>query len=113
LLLPQFRKKSDHAEAAPGLETPDEVRQAEERDRALISRARRRREEVAVERARFELTQDKIVFGFELGLAAVVVTVTLVLSVLNPDLLPAVLLSGGGVGCLASWSKRRSARRDD
>lgn len=110
MLLPPFRKKSDHPEAAPGLQTPDEVRQAEERDQALTSQARRRREEVAAERARFELTRDKIVFGVELGLAAIVITVTLILSVLNPHMLPAVLLSGGGVGCLATWSRGRSTR---
>lgn len=110
MLLPQARKKSRQSDPALSLQTPDQVRQAEERDRALTRRARRRREEVAAERARFELTRDKIVFGFELVLTAIVVAVTLVLSALNSSLVPAVLLSGGGVGCFATLTRRRSTR---
>jgi hypothetical protein len=110
LLLPQSRKKSSQTDPELSLGTPDGVRRAEERDRALTARARRRREEIAAERAHFELTRDRITFGVELALGAAMLTVALVLSLLDPSLLPAVLLSGGGSGWLATRSRRRSRR---
>lgn len=56
-----------------------------------------------MERARFELTRDKIVFGVQLALAAVGV----VALVENPGLVPLVL-AGSGIGSLAAIKRRRS-----
>lgn len=95
----------------PRLETPNQFRRSEARDRALTLRARREREEVAVRRDSFELTRDKVVFGFELALAVAVVAAVVVLLVGNPDLLPVVLL-GGGLGYLANFRRRQRSGRD-
>lgn len=87
----------------PRLETPDQIRQSEERDRALARRAWREREELSVNRARFELTRDKIVFSVQLVLAAVGVVALLE----DPGLVP-LLLAGCGIGSLAAIKRRRS-----
>lgn len=47
-------------------------------DQALAARARRIQEEVAAERARFELMRDRIVFGFELVLAVITVALAVI-----------------------------------
>lgn len=70
------------------------------RDQALITRAKREQEEVAAERAHFELTRDKIVFGFQLALAVVMTAAVMTALALNPELIPMAVLGGGGVGGL-------------
>lgn len=109
MLLPQPRKKSNQADSAP-LGTPDQVRQSEEQDQALACRAKREQQEVAVERDRFELKRDKIIFAFELLLAAIVVIAMLVALASDPGLLLTLLLGGGGLGCLAAFFRRRPVR---
>ncbi|HEU4461587.1 MAG TPA: hypothetical protein VFR75_03225 [Solirubrobacterales bacterium] len=91
----------------PRLETPDQIRRSEERDRALAQRAQRRREELSVDRARFELTRDKIVFGVQLALAAVGFVGGVVALFADPGLVPLVL-AGGGISSLAAIRRRRS-----
>jgi hypothetical protein len=59
---PRHRRSIKQVEPPPRLETPDQVRRSEERDRALTRRAWRKQAEVAAERARFELARDRIVF---------------------------------------------------
>lgn len=89
------------------LETPEQARDSEARDQALTVRAKRRQEEVAVERARFELTRDKIVFSFSLMLAVVAAVVTVAV---HPESIPIALLGGGGLGGLAAVALRRSPK---
>lgn len=67
------------------------------RDQVLTSRAKRKQEEVAAERARFELIRDRIVFGFQLALAVVITVAGMTVLALNPELIPMALLGGGGV----------------
>lgn len=64
------------------------------------------REEVAVDRDRFELTRDKVVFGFELALAVAMLLAAAVVIALNPELAPFVLLGGGGIGGAATHRRR-------
>jgi hypothetical protein len=96
LLLPSPRKKSDQ-EATPLLETPDQIRLSIERDQALITRAQRERNEIAVARDRFKLGCDKIIFGFQLSLAITALVAALIILIINPELVPVTLLGGGGL----------------
>ena len=107
MLLPQPRRKLSQTHSAPPLETPEQVKRSEERDQALSGRARRELEEVVADRARFELSRDRIVFGFELILVAVAVAVGTVALVRDPELMPLVLLSGGGIGGVAAMVRRK------
>jgi len=66
---------------------------------------------VAAERARFELIRDKIVFGFELTLAAVLMVALVIALAMDPGLTPLALLGGSGVGGLVALFRRRSERR--
>ncbi len=109
MLLPQSPKKSKQVDLPPPLETPEECRRAEERDEALTKRAKRREAEVAADRASFELTRDKVTFGIELALAVVVLMAVGAVLAFNPELIPAVLLGGGGIGGVAAFLKRRPA----
>jgi len=109
LLLPHAHRKSPQADPRPRLGTPDQVRRSEERDEALSRRAERRRKEIAVERDRFELTRDKIVFCFELVAAAVLLVVLISQATSDPGLLRLLLLGGGGLGGVATLVRRRSA----
>jgi hypothetical protein len=67
------------------------------------------REEVAVDRDRFELTRDQIIFRIELALAVTILLAAVIVIVLNPELAPFVLLGGGGIGGVATVLKRRAA----
>ncbi|HSS42606.1 MAG TPA: hypothetical protein VLK37_08685 [Solirubrobacterales bacterium] len=107
MLLPQPRRKPGRTSSTPHLETPEEVKRSEEFDQALVSRARRRQEEVAADRARFELNRDRTIFGFELVLVALVVAVGAVALAKGSELMPLVMLGGGGVGGVAAIVKRR------
>lgn len=78
MLLPHPHRKAKEVEEPARLASPEECQRSEERDRALVSRARRRREEVAANRARFELTRDKIVFGFQLVSAAIALSAAVI-----------------------------------
>jgi hypothetical protein len=91
----------------PRLETPDQIRRSEARDRALAQRAERRRAELSVDRARFELTRDKIVFGVQVAFAAAGFLAVVVALVEEPGLVPLVL-AGSGIGSLAAIKRRRS-----
>lgn len=107
MLLPQSPKKSKQVDLPPSLETPEECRRAEERDKALRVRAKRRKEEAAADRARFELTRDKIVFGFQLAVAGIVFVGAVLVLAFNPESIPMALLGGGGIGGLAAFFKRK------
>jgi hypothetical protein len=109
MLLPQSPKKSKQVDLPPPLETPEECRRAEERDQALTKRAKRREAEAEADRARFELIRDMVTFGFELALAVIVLIVAAVVMASNPELIPVALLSGGGIGGIAVFRKRRTA----
>jgi hypothetical protein len=109
LLLPQPNRKSRQVETPPRLETPEQVRRSEERDQALARRAQREREEIAVDRARFELTRDKIVFGLEMVVATLVVVAGLVAALRDPGTLPLLLLGGGGLGGVVAFFRRSRA----
>lgn len=109
MLLPQSPKKSKQVDRPPPLETPEECRRAEERDQALTTRAQRREAEAAADRTRFELTRDKIVFSIELVVSLIVLLAVAAVSVLNPELIPVALLSGGGIGGVAVLRKRKTA----
>lgn len=111
MLLPQPRRKSRKVDPAPRLETPEQVRSSEALDQALTTRAKRQQEEAAAERARFELTRDKIVFGFELTLAVLMATALVITLALDPGLIPLALLGGSGVGGLVAVARRRSEGR--
>lgn len=72
-------------------------------------------EEVAIERARvavkrdcFELTRDTIVFVFQLALAVIMLLAAVLAIALNPDLVPVMLLGGGGIRGVAAVLKRRA-----
>jgi hypothetical protein len=73
LLLPQPQKKTKEAEAAPTLETAEQVERSLREDRALGFRALRRQAdnnaregEIRNERAEFELVRDKLYLVLEL-----------------------------------------------
>lgn len=109
MLLPQSPRKSKQVDLPPPLETPEECRRSEERDEALMKRAKRREAQAAADRACFELTRDKVTFGIELALVvAMFVAAAMVLAV-NPEQIPMVLLGGGGIGGVAAFRRRRSA----
>jgi hypothetical protein len=110
MLLPQSPKKSKQVDLPPPLETPEECRRAEERDMALTKRAERREAEVVADRASFELTRDKVVFAIELAVSLVVLLAATVILALNPASIPVALLSGGGIGGIAIFRKRKSAQ---
>jgi hypothetical protein len=109
MLLPQSPKKSKQVDLPPPLETPEDCRRAEERDQALTVRAKRREAEAAAERARFELMRDKVTFGVELVVALITFIAAAVVLAFNPELIPVALLSGGGMGWLVAFLKRKSA----
>jgi hypothetical protein len=110
MLLPQSPRKSKQVDLSPPLETPEECQRAEEQDEALTKRARRREAETAADRASFELTRDKLVFGIELALWLAVLLAAAVILALNPVLIPVALLSGGGMGGVAIFRKRKPAQ---
>jgi hypothetical protein len=111
LLLPQHRRKSKQVDIPPRLETPDQVRRSEERDRALARRAWRKREEVSAERARFELARDRIVFGLQLILAAIGFLAVAVALVRDPDPMWLTLIGGGWIGGAVAIKRRRPGER--
>ncbi len=96
--------------SVPSLDASEQIQFSIRREQALIVRAKREREQVAVERDHFELTKDKIAFGFELLLAVIAVVAVLIVLVANPDLIPGSLLGGGilggGIGLLRSREGR-------
>jgi hypothetical protein len=106
MLLPQSAK-SKQRDLPPPLETPEECFRAEERDEALTRRAKRREAEALADRARFELTRDKIVFGIELIVSLTVLVATAGVLALNPELVPMALL-GGGIGGVAVFRTRKT-----
>jgi hypothetical protein len=106
LLLPQSLKRSRQTDREPRPRTATEILGSEERDHALLARAKRAQEEIAVERARFELIRDKILFVLGLALAAFAVVTLTVLLIVDPGALPPGLLSGYGLGCAALLSRR-------
>jgi hypothetical protein len=106
MLLPQSPKKSKQADLQPPLETPEDCRRAEEQDQALTTRAKRREAEAAADRARFELTRDKITFSFEVAVTVVALMTAVVVLALNPELIPVALLGGGGIGGVVAFLKR-------
>lgn len=108
MLLPQS-PKSKQVDHPPPLETPEDCRRAEERDKALTRRAKRREAEASADRTRFELTRDKIIFGIELVVSLTVLIAAAVVLSLNPELIPLALLSGGGIGGVAVFRKRKTA----
>jgi hypothetical protein len=114
LLVPQPKRKLDQLEALPPLETPEQVQRSMESDLALNIRAQRRQEEsaaasrqVAADRDHFELTRDKIIFGFQLVGAVATLIVALILVIVNPDLVRAAL-AGAGLGGLGVLLRRRA-----
>jgi len=109
LLVPP-RKKSQ-PDPPPRLDTPEQIHHSEARDRALITRAQREQEETAANRAQFELIRDKIVFAVELLVAIALATAALVASLRDPELIPLLLLSGGGVGGVAAFVRRRASEQ--
>lgn len=109
MLLPQSPKKYRQVDPLPPLETPEECRRAEERDQALTKRAKRREAEAAADRARFELIRDKVVFGFELAVAGIVLIAAAGVMAFSPELIPVALLSGGGIGGSVALLKRKAA----
>jgi uncharacterized protein (UPF0371 family) len=111
LLLPQQRRKSKQVDLPSRLETPDQVRRSEERDRALARRARRKREEVSAERASFELARDRIIFGLQLALAAIGIVAIAIALERDPGLVPLLLLGGGWIGGLTAIKRRGSEDR--
>ena len=111
MLLPQSPKKSKQVDLPPLLETPEECRRAEEQDQALTMRAKRREAEAAADRARFELSKDKLIFSLELALAAVALVAVVVFLAINPELIPVTLLGGGGLGGFAALLKRQPGER--
>jgi hypothetical protein len=94
LLLPPRPRKSKQLGLPPPLETLQDCRLAEERDRALTKRAKRLKSEAAADRARFELTRDKVVFAVELAVAMVALIAMVLALVANPGLIPMALVSG-------------------
>lgn len=106
MLLPQTPWKSKQVERPPSLETPEECRRAEERDQALMERAKRREAETAADRARFELTRDKVIFGLELAVSGIMIVAAGLFLAFNPDLAPVMLLGGGGIGGVAKVDPR-------
>lgn len=108
MLLPQS-PKSKQVDLPPPLETPENCRLAEERDKALTRRAKRREAEAIADRARFELARDKVVFGIELIVSLTVLVAAAVVLALNPELIPVAFLSGGGIGGVAVFRKRKTA----
>lgn len=90
----------------PQLETSEDCRLSEERDQALMIRAKRRREEAAADRSCFDLTREKIIFGFEVTLTAASLMAFLVLLVVNPALLPLGLSGSSGCGSLLLLLRR-------
>jgi hypothetical protein len=108
LLQLQLHRKSGQAEALSQLETPEQVKNSVQRDQALIVRAEREKAQIAVARGHFELACDKAVFGFRFTLAIVGLLALLVVLIVNPELIPAALLSGGGLGAISALVRRRS-----
>jgi len=108
MLLPQSQK-SKQVDLPPPLETPEECRRSEERDKALTRRAKRREAEAVADRTRFELTRDRIVFGIELVVSLALLMAAAVFLALNSELIPVTLLSSGGIGGVAVFRKRKSA----
>jgi hypothetical protein len=101
LLLPQSDKKHRAAEPLPQLETPEQIRRSLQRDHALGVRARRiqeesraRAEELAVDRARFALTREKVYFGLEIFFLVLIVA----LLWLYGNTVLALLVLAGGAG---------------
>ena len=107
MLLPQSRKRSRQTDQKARPKTAaEEIRGSEERDRALLARAKRAQEEIAVERARFELARDKILFALGLAMSVLGLAALTVLLIVAPDALPPALLSGCGLVCAALFSRR-------
>jgi hypothetical protein len=106
LLLLQARKKSQKIDPPPRLESREECERAEERDRARWLELQVQREEVAVARDCFELTRDKVIFGFEIGLTAAGFMAFLFLLVVNPALLLLGISGGSGCGSLLLLLRR-------
>lgn len=104
LLLPQSDKKHRSSEALPQLETPEQVRRSLQRDYALGIRARRiqeenraRGEEVAADRARFDLVREEVTFGLEV-LVVVAILLIAVFLYIDGNTVLALLVLGGGAG---------------
>jgi hypothetical protein len=95
-------------EIPPELETAEQRQDSVERDLALAIRAARQREEVSVERDRFELTRDRVTFAFELALVLATLLVAVVVIARNPELAPVFLLGGGGIGGALMRRQRKS-----
>lgn len=112
MLLPQSPRKARQEDLPPSLETPEECRRAEEREQALTLRARRREAEAGADRARFELTRDKITFAVELAVTVVALAAATIVLALHPELIPVTVLSGGGLSGLV-YCLRRGPQRDD
>jgi small-conductance mechanosensitive channel len=115
LLLPQPHKKSQQVEPPPRLDTPEECKRSEERSRARWLELQVEREEVAregdrlaVDRDRYELTRDTIVFAFQIVLAVIMLLAAVIVIVLEPGLASSALLGGGGIGGAAAVLKRRA-----
>ena len=78
-----------------------QIELADRRESYLAKRSERKRVE---DRERFELAKDKVVFGLGLVIAILVLVAVVIVLALNPELLPATVLSsgfiGGGLGLL-------------
>lgn len=107
MLPSQLRKKAVAAPSNTGLDTPEQVARSIERDQALIVQARRERDQIATDRDRFELSRDKIVFGFEFAGTLMILIALLAVVVTDPKFLPISLLSGSGVGGIGLLLRRR------
>lgn len=97
MLLPSPRKRSDQLEAPLPLDTPEQVARSLERDQALRVRARRQREQTALERDRFELTRDKVYLAVELVVIMVLLVIAVASFLVGQREIAGVAL-GGGVG---------------
>lgn len=109
MLLPQPHKRSVQVEASPQLETSEQIRLSVERDQALSVRARREREQTAVERDRFELTRDRVYLAVELTLLGIVLAVAAVLWLTAHEKAALCLLGSGGIGELGLLVRRRAS----
>src|SRR3954463_2714147 len=93
-------------EPLPRLDTSEDCRLSVERDQALMVRAKRRREEIAADRDCFDLTREKIIFGFEAIITAPRLLAFLVLLVANPALLLLGLSGSSSCGSLLLLLRR-------
>ena len=105
MLLPQHRRKFTQ-DPPQELETPEQIQRSIERDRALIFKTRREREEIATDRVRFELNREKMLVGIAMA-ALIALAVVLIL---NPQLIPVTLLGSGGLKILADLLSRPSGQ---